>query len=334
MSEKNLNDIIPGEIIEKRKTSKSHDLPFKYKCEKTMKSYEVEITCMIFIQSANIIVTSSLYPDIEIWSFNTLEINLKLISILTGHSKSVICLKYFSNLKCLASCSYDNTVKLWDIYKKICLTTLNSNSIIILTCCYNPNYSMEIYTAGEEKDIYVWGGSPINYNYIPKFKFKAHKNGTKHLIFIDDFNLLVSGGKDNNLCFWDYNNKYACIDTLDLGYEILCMKYIKKRLIVSCSDGNINFINMNILKKVKSVQFGNTPICDFEIIDQQKYLLMGCLDGKVRLWKFSSENRALLIGHKKAVIGVGVVDLNKNYIITASKDKTIKIWKKYINLEY
>ena len=61
---------------------------------------------------------------------------------------------------------------------------------------------------------------------------------------------------------------------------------------------------------------------------------MGCLDGKVRLWKFSSENRALRIGHKKAVIGVGVVDLNKNYIITASKDKTIKIWKKYINLEY
>ena len=252
MSDKKLNDIIPGEIIEKRKTSQSHDLPFKYKCEKTMNAYEVEITCMIFIESANIIATSSLDPDIEIWSFNSLELNLKLISILTGHSKSVICLKDFPNLKCLASCSNDNTLKLWDIHKKICLTTLKFNNIIIITCCYNPNYNMEIYTAGEEKEIFVWGGSPHNYNYIPKHKFKtAHKNGIKHLMFVEDYNLVVSGGKDNKLCFWDYNNKYACVETLDFGYDILCIKYIKKRLIVSCNVGNINFINMNILKKKK-----------------------------------------------------------------------------------
>ena len=334
MSQNNDNDILPGEIIEKRLTSKSHDLPFNYKCEKTMKSYEVEITCMLFIQSANIIITSSLDPDIEIWSFNALEINLKLISILTGHSKSVICLKDFSNLNCIASCSYDNTLKLWDIYKKKCLSTLNYNSMNLLTCCYNPNYNMEIYMAGEEDNILIWGGSPKNYNYIPKHKFKGHRNGTNHLLFISDFNLLMSGGKDKYLCFWDYNNNYSCVNKINLYYDILCIKYLKKRLMVSCSDGNINFINMNILKKVKSVQFGKIPICDFEIIDQQKYLLMGYADGKVRIWKFSTEYRALLIGHTKAVIGVGAADLNKDYIITASKDMTIKIWKKFTNINY
>ena len=334
MSKKEFNDILEGEIIEKRKTSKSHDLPFKYKCEKTMKSYEVEITCMIFIQSANIIVTSSLDPAIEIWSFNILEINLKLVSILIGHTKSVICLKDFTNLKCIASCSYDQTLKLWDINKKKCLATLNYNSMNILTCCYNPNYKMEIFMAGEEEEIFVWGGSPINYNYNPKYKFKGHKNGINNLLFISDFNLLASGGKDQNLCFWDYKNKYSCVGKIYFGYDILCMKYFKKRLMVSCSDGNINFINMNILQKIKSIQFGNIPICDFEIIGQQKYLLMGCADGKVRLWKISSNNRALLLGHTKAVISVGVADTYKDYIITASKDMTIKIWKKYVNLDY
>ncbi|MBQ7531562.1 MAG: hypothetical protein IJT12_07620, partial [Paludibacteraceae bacterium] len=103
---------------------------------------------------------------------------------------------------------------------------------------------MEIYTAGEEKEILVWGGSPFNYNYLAKYKLKANKNGIIHLIFIDDFNLLASGGKDNSLFFLDYNNKYNCIDIINFGYEILCMKYLKKRLIVSCKDGNINFINM------------------------------------------------------------------------------------------
>ena len=199
MSENKNDDIIQGEIIEKRKISKSHDLPFKYKCEKTMKSYDVEITCMIFIKSANLIATSSLDPDIEIWSFNILEINLKLISILTGHTKGVYCLKDFSNLNCIASCSYDKTLKLWDYRNKICVATLTYNSTNISTCCYNPNYNMEIYAGGEFEDILVWGGSPRNYNYIPKLKFKGHKNGINHLIFVEDFTLLVSGGKDNNI---------------------------------------------------------------------------------------------------------------------------------------
>ena len=334
MSQNKYNNIIEGEIVEKRKTSKSHDLPFKYKCEKTMKAYEVEITCMIFIQSANIIATSSLDPDIELWSFNILEINLKLLSILTGHKKGVICLRYFSNINCLASCSYDKTIKLWDIHKKNCLSTLNYDSTLFITCTYNPNYNNEIYTGGEEEEILVWGGSPRNYNYIPKLKFKGNKKGITHLLFIGDFNSLISCGKDYCLYFFDYNNNYSCVEKIYFEYKILCVKYLKKRLIISCSDGNINFINMNILQKIKSVQFGSTPIYDFDILDEQKYLLMGCEDGKVRLWKFSSENRALLLGHKKAVIGVGAIDINKNYIITASKDMTIKIWKKYANLDY
>ena len=329
-NEKNNNsDIYPGELLEKRKISKSKDLPFKYECQKSMKPYNYEITCMLLIKSANLIATTSLIPNIDIWSFNPKEINLNLISILKGHTKTIICLKEFFNINCIASCSYDNTLKLWDIIKKECIKTLNYNSKSILTCCYNPNYNMEIYTAGDDMEILVWGGSPKNYNYIPKNKIKVNKKNINHLFFVGDFNLLVSGSKDNCLCFWDCNNNYACVDTIDFGSEIKCLKYLEKRLMVSCSDGNINFINMNILKKVKSVQFGNTPICDFEIINQQ-YILMGCEDGKVRLWKFCTENRTLLIGHKKAVIGVGVIDINQDYIITASKDCTIKIWEKII----
>ena len=99
MSDKNLKDIIPGEIIEKRKTSKSHDLPFKYKCEKTMKTYEVEITCMIFIESANIIATSSLDPYIEIWSFNSLELNLKINFNINRSFKKCYLFKRFSKFK-------------------------------------------------------------------------------------------------------------------------------------------------------------------------------------------------------------------------------------------
>jgi WD40 repeat protein len=327
---KEINDIIPGEIIEKRKVSKSQNLSIQYKCIKSIKPYKVEITCILFLKSANIILTSSLDPEIETWSFNSEDSNLKLLTILEGHSMSVINLKEFQNLNCVASCSKDNTLKLWNIFKKICLKTFYYSSGSILTCCYNPKYNMEIYTAGTMEEIMVWGGAafPLNYNYMPKFKFFGCKKGIKIIDFIDDCDIIVCCGKDEILKFFDWNNNYACVEEIDLGSNIKNAKYIKKRLIVSCDDGNIHFINMNVLKLEKSVQFGKITIWDFQVIFNERYLLIGCSDSNIRLWEIGTNNRAIFKGHNKDVIGVGVIDLDNNYIISASKDLTLKIWKK------
>ena len=328
----NIKTKIPGEIIEKRKVSKSQNLSIKYNCIKTMNPYKVEITCILFLKSSNIIVTSSSDPEIEIWSFNFPDSNLKLISILDGHLMSVILLKEFPNLNCIASCSKDNTLKLWNIFKKICLKTFYYASGSILTCCYNPKYSMEIYTAGTTEDVMIWGGAafPLNYNYIPKSKFFCCKKGIKLLEYIDDFDTLVSCGRDEVIKFFDWNNNYAWVEKIYLGSEIRNWKYVKSRLIVSCGDGNIHFINMNVLKVEKSVQFGKVSIWDFQVIDNGKYLLMGCSDGNIRLWEIGTKNRALMKGHKKDVIGVGSIDLDNTYLISAGKDKKIKIWKKAV----
>ena len=45
---KEIKDIIPGEVIEKRKVSKSKNLPIKYNCIKSIKPYKVEITYILF----------------------------------------------------------------------------------------------------------------------------------------------------------------------------------------------------------------------------------------------------------------------------------------------
>ena len=326
----NIYKINNKEIKENKKVFKSKDLPFKYNCIKSMKPYKVEITCMLFLKSANIIITSSLDPELEVWSFNPEDINLKLLSILEGHTMGVICLKEFSNLNCIASCSKDNTLKLWDIYKKICLKTFYYSLSSILTCCYNPKYNMEIYTAGTNEDITVWGGAafPLNYNYIPKFKFDGCLTGINILDFIDEFDILVACGRGGSVKFFDWNNKYYCVEEIYFGKEILNAKYFKKRFLISCKDGNIHFVNMNVLKLEKSIQFGKVLILDFQVINNEKYLLMGCSDGNIRLWEIGTQNRTIMKGHNKDVIGVGVTDLNNKYVISASKDNTIKIWKK------
>ena len=84
-----INYKIPNEIVEKRKVSKSKKLQIKYNCIKTIKPYKVEMTYILFLKSSNIIVTSSLDPEIETWTFDSEDSNLKLLSILEGHLMSV-----------------------------------------------------------------------------------------------------------------------------------------------------------------------------------------------------------------------------------------------------
>ena len=327
---KEIKDIIPGEVIEKRKVSKSKNLPIKYNCIKSIKPYKVEITYILFLKSANIIITSSLDPEIETWTFNPEDSTMKLLSILEGHLMSVIYLKEFSNLNCIASCSKDNTLKLWNIYKKLCLKTFYIMASSILTCCYNPKYNMEIYTAGTKEEITVWGGAayPLNYNYVQKMRIDACKKGVKIIEFIDDCDIIVSCGRDENIKFFDWNNDYACVEEIELKSEIMRLKYVKERLIICCNDGNIHFININVLKLERSVQFGDYFVWDFKVIDYEKFMLMGCSDGNIRLWEIGTKNRAVIRGHEKDVIGIGICDFDFKYIISASKDLSIKIWKK------
>jgi WD40 repeat protein len=144
-------DIIPGEILERRKTSKSKELPFIYRCKNTIKNFDSEITCLLYLKTVKLIALCTLNPTVELWSLNQHDVTMKIVAILTGHLKTITCLREFLNLNCLASCSLDNTLKLWDISKRECIKTLNYYSKSILTCCYKPSQGMEIFTAGDNR---------------------------------------------------------------------------------------------------------------------------------------------------------------------------------------
>ena len=103
------------------------------------------------------------------------------------------------------------------------------------------------------------------------------------------------------------------------------MKFAGKRLISCCEDGNIIFIDITILQKIRSIKFSNIQIYDINIFKDKEYLLIGCGDGKSIIWRVSSLERDILEGHKKAIIGI--IGLNNERIITGSMDGLINIWE-------
>ena len=302
-------------------------LYYTYKCVQTINAHELEITCIIHITLTNEIASSSLDKQIKIWGTKD-NIKFKLNAILKGHSNSVLSLKEFRKLRYLCSCSVDRTLKLWDLKTLKCYATLTSHTKSVLCSSYVSNKKETyIFSGGEDLLLIIWKKDKEK-KYIKKTNLMGHTNSIVSLLFIDKYNYLCSGSDDKTIRIWDSNKNYDCIKIIDtINSEIDNLRYARNRIVACCEDGNIYFINVISLKKIRSVQFTKDAIYDFNLMDHEKYLLVAGTDCKGRIWEIGTSERALLIGHTKPLSGIFPL---KNFnVVTSSMDGTIKIWGRF-----
>ena len=329
-NKKKYKNVLPGEIPEERKVSQPSKLAFGYTCCQTIESaHNREITCLAYILKRNEIATGSVDEVIKLWKVNYKKGEISLNKELTGHTDSVTCIRDFPKLNCFCSTSADNTLKLWDINSLKCIKTLKHHTKCVLSCCYNPLGKKEIFSGGNDLEIIVWITNKGVEDYEESKALKGHTKRISSLAFADDYNYLLSGSDDKTLRIWDLkdNENIQCIKIIkDLLSPIDFLLYLDNRLMVGCEDGVISFIKMNKMKRCRSVKFSNSAIYSFNIFHKHRYLVIGSKDGKARVWKIGTNKREVLKGHTQAV--TGVCDFEDEYIVTASMDQSIKLWRK------
>lgn len=311
---------IPG----MKTVSKPLTLPFNFVCTQTLRAHELEITCMILIKTTNELCTGSLDQLIKIWGVPRGKNNFALSAVLKGHTNSILSIKEFERMSCLCSCSVDKTLKLWDLKNLTCFATLSYHSKSVLCATYSP-FDYTVFSGSDDSLIGVWQ-TTNQFSYSTKVVLKGHLKSVVCMVFCDNLSYLVSGSDDKTIRVWDTQDAYNCVKIIDtLNSEIDCLRYARNRLMASCEDGNINFINMNVMKRVRSVQFSPYAVYDFDTIDKEKYLIVASCDCKGRVWGIGTKQRALLEGHVKPVSAI--VQLRNGNIVTASMDCTIKVWQ-------
>jgi len=166
---------------------------------------------------------------------------------------------------------------------------------------------------------------------------KGHKNSVSSLLFIKENKYLISGSKDKTIKIWDYTQNYKCIKTINtLNSPILSLKYNyinyninKNILIISCEDGYIYFIDINLIKIVKSIQFPRYTVNDFEVDNSQIYIAGN--DHKIRIWNFKERTKEILNCYQNNITSLIKFDF-ENIIIAGSYEGYIRIWcQEYIN---
>lgn len=308
-----------GGIIDENITKNPGNLPFTFYCTQNIPAHNQPVTCLIQLSNQNM-ASCSLDQYIKIWEKSD-NGNFELGTTLVGHKAGVLAIKEAISLSILCSCGIDKTIKLWDLVTKECVGTLVGHSQCVVSVEVSNSLGL-VFSGADDTTIKIWSLE----DYSLERTIEEHKKSVAALAYIETYSYLVSGSDDMTIKFYSSKSQFQCIKSITtIKSEIDCLKYAKNRIMASCEDGNVFFINVKILKRIRSVQFSPHAVHDFFVMDHEKYLVTGSSDAKGRVWRIGSGERSLLVGHNKEINGI--ILLKDGRIASGSADKTIRIWE-------
>ena len=333
----------------------------KLKCIRIIRGHSKWCNCLILLKSNNLCSCSG-DKSINIYSNdNNFNVILKLSSC---HEDFIL---YMAEVfdQVIASASSDGTIKFWKIFINSNDQNINNNNnhyYLIQTIKGHENDIWEILFIKERNELISCGSDSLikvwklNYiknnndnqnenekdiiNYELVKLSQEHKYWISSIIQVRNFekniSYLVSGSGDTTVKFYDINNNYIMIHTIN---RVLCcqqdtlVNYNNKKFLIGGGRGIffyvINFIHFQIEAKILG---GNEEVNTILVLKNNKYIKNGgfLVGGKKCCFYYITENtydhvKIKKKAHEKYIYCL--IQIGENLIASSSYDNDIKIWK-------
>ncbi|PAA82249.1 hypothetical protein BOX15_Mlig011859g1, partial [Macrostomum lignano] len=140
-----------------------------------------------------------------------------------------------------------------------------------------------------------------------------------------DEDKIISGLRDNTIKVWD-RKSLECTKVLSshMG-SVLCLQYDDDIIISGSSDSTVRVWDVRTGQPLNTLYHHCEAVLHLRFCDG---LMVTCSkDRSIAVWDMHSPSdialRRVLVGHRAAV---NVVDFDSRYIVSASGDRTIKVW--------
>ena len=182
-----------------------------------------------------------------------------------------------------------------------------------------------IISCSDDSSIRAW--SLDSYEADCSYTLSGHEDKINDILLLDlyDNNTLLSVSDDKTIRLWNLETKECdnAIKTVDIQ---TCLGKLKNgKFMVGGEDGSVTVFNIEGLEPILSISAHTEPV---EMLYESPFtgdIITGSQDNLVKMFKVDNGVCIkILEGHKNTILGV--VQLDENNILTASVDKTIKIW--------
>jgi len=199
--------------------------------------------------SKNMVVCSGWSKNINIWD---LEIEDKYIEIKDAHKEPITASKFVKNNdNMIVSCSYDQTVKLFDIRTSInnCIYTMEFGQIPSSVEYSNDGITFAV--GGSKGSVSIFDMRELG-TFNDRFTIRPHRSVVTSLYY-DGYKLL-SGSWDQKIVGWDIENNEKNF-SFKTGTKVLCFHFDGSKLAIGLDN-----------KKLLFYDFANRKVNEFDTL--------------------------------------------------------------------
>ncbi|MBC5797544.1 trypsin-like peptidase domain-containing protein [Sphaerospermopsis sp. LEGE 00249] len=251
------------------------------------------------------------------WSSST------LVNTLTGHSSLVRSVAFSPDGQTLASGSYDNTIKLWDVATGKSIATLTGHSYLVNSVAFSPDGKTLASGSGDDT-IKLWDvatGKSIA-------TLTGHSEWVNSVAFSPDGKTLASGSLDNTIKLWDVATGKSIATLTGHSSRVISVAFSPdgKTLASGSFDNTIKLWDVPTGKSIATLTGHSDGVSSVAFSPDGKTLASGSFDNTIKLWDVATGREiATLTGHSTLVISVAFSPDGKT-LAFGSHDNTIKLW--------
>ena len=277
------------------------------------------VTSIDFNPKKAIIGTASDDKTWKLWKFPTGE----LLMHGEGHKDWISCISFHPNGVLLATCGGDASIKLWNILDEKCVYTIIDHAEPVWKCKFHFCGDFML-TSCLDHTIRLYD---LN-NYKARMSYRAHLDSVNSINWVPFSNNFVSGSADKTVSLWDMRSNICAQTYYGHNNAINCCAVEPSgNILASCdADGIVKFWDVRTVRELASLdeckQAANC-LCFDRTGDQ---LAVGYDDSNIRLFKTCQKYETIFKGHDDAVLDL-MYDPNNVLLISASADRTFKIWQ-------
>ena len=251
------------------------------------------------------------------------ERKVEKVKTLEGHSDGVVSVSFSPGGKLLASGSWDETIKIWEVGSWKLVETLEGHSDSVYSVSFSPDGKLLASGSGDNT-IKIWE--------VGSWKLvktlEGHSYSVYSVSFSPDGKLLASGSGDKTIKIWEVGS-WKLIKTLEgHSYEVISVSFSPdgKFLASGSNDETIKIWEVGSWKLVKTLEGHTNWVWPVSFSPDGKYLASGGGDKTIKMWEVGSWKLIkTLEGHSNVVNPVSFSPDGK--FLASGSYKEINIWK-------
>ncbi|KAI7894430.1 WD40-repeat-containing domain protein [Mucor mucedo] len=310
---------------------------------RTFKAHDAPIIVMDIDKTSTLVATGSADASIKIWDIDKgfCTHNLK------GHGGVISAVKFhnYQGKWYVASGADDCQVRIWDLQTRSCIAVLQSHVSVIRGLDFSAD-GKYLISGSRDKVVNVWDWQakelrathPIfetieTVGFLEKNVKLAGKFGKQW----QDADIFYTAGDSGIIKLWDLKSGKlikAQEPEKNSAHTISDVIYVQKTQILAAVTNDQNILMYSLehkLERVKQIVGYNDEVVDVAYLgEKETHLAAATNSAQLRVYNVGTQDCDLLYGHNDMIISL---DKSKdgNLVVTASKDKTARIWK--IDLE-